>query len=48
MAGSFAVMWPLNFKNDRNFEPKEEEISVPGIQEQMRETKLFLFVVSLE
>lgn len=32
MVGSFTVMWPLSFKNDGNFESKEEEISVPGIQ----------------
>lgn len=25
-------MWPPNFKNDGNFQSKEEEISVPGIQ----------------
>lgn len=32
MAESFAVMCPPNFKNNGNFESKEEEISVPGTQ----------------
>lgn len=48
MAGNFAVMWPSNFKNDGNFESKEEEISVPGIQLRNKTSFCNIFRIILE